>query len=154
MIESTYPILLLKLPDNEGGGYVAYAPDLEGCKSNGESPDAAVASLLAAIRALRAHMTEEGKPAPEPFSSSDKAQRMREEMLSIIREQEKMLKEEVVNLRKELSEVRSEMDKIRTRMRQLALHYDISDEEVDEMLGEAGVSPQGGKTSDKRRLLN
>ena len=44
-----YPIAVAPLPVDEGGGFLTLVPDLPGCMSNGEAPDAAVANVRDAI---------------------------------------------------------------------------------------------------------
>jgi antitoxin HicB len=156
MTESSYPIVLLRVPENEGGGFVAYAPDLDGCKCYGDSASEAVEKALTAIGQWCSELAESGKDVPEPFSASRKSLQVREEMLSIIREQEKLLQEEVAGLRSELSEVRMEFDQIRSRIKQLIQRHNISEAEFEEMVGDGGSSSVffDTRASDKRRLLN
>src|SRR5687767_3518606 len=44
-----YPVIVQPLPLEEGGGFVATAPDLPGCMSDGETPEEALANVPDAI---------------------------------------------------------------------------------------------------------
>src|SRR5437899_5293059 len=44
-----YPIVVERLPIEDGGGFVATVPDLPGCMSDGETPEEAVSNVQDAI---------------------------------------------------------------------------------------------------------
>jgi antitoxin HicB len=46
-----YPIVVEPLPLEEGGGFLATAPDLPGCMSDGATPEEAVTNIQDAITA-------------------------------------------------------------------------------------------------------
>jgi antitoxin HicB len=46
-----YPVIVEPLGQQGGGGFVATAPDLPGCMSDGETPEEAVANVRDAIAA-------------------------------------------------------------------------------------------------------
>ena len=46
-----YPIVVEPLPTEEGGAFLATAPDLPGCMSDGNTPEEAVANIQDAITA-------------------------------------------------------------------------------------------------------
>ena len=46
---SNYPLIVKKLSDEDGGGFVAIVPDLPGCMSDGETPEEAVVNVRDAI---------------------------------------------------------------------------------------------------------
>ena len=54
------------LPEDEGGGFVALVPDLPGCMSDGETPEAALASVQGAAAAWIEEATALGRPVPPP----------------------------------------------------------------------------------------
>ncbi|WP_406854720.1 type II toxin-antitoxin system HicB family antitoxin [Alsobacter sp. KACC 23698] len=45
----SYPVEISPLSDEDGGGYLATAPDLPGCMSDGETPEEALHNVLEAI---------------------------------------------------------------------------------------------------------
>jgi antitoxin HicB len=65
-VASRYPITIRPLTDAEGGGFLALAPDLPGCMSDGETPAEALANVYDAIACWIEGATELGHPVPEP----------------------------------------------------------------------------------------
>ncbi len=51
-----------------GGGFVAYAPDLQGCVSDGETPDEALHNIYDAIRCWLDAAIERGDAIPDATS--------------------------------------------------------------------------------------
>ena len=49
MSRLAYPVFVEPLPLEEGGGYLATAPDLPGCISDGATPEEALANVRDAI---------------------------------------------------------------------------------------------------------
>ncbi len=66
MNDLTYPILITPLTVDDGGGFAATVPDLPGCMSDGETPEAALNNVRDAIQAWIALAHELGHPIPEP----------------------------------------------------------------------------------------
>lgn len=62
-----YSVKLARLPDEEGGGWLAEVPELEGCTSDGETPYEALRNIHDAIMAYLESMREHGKPVPSPM---------------------------------------------------------------------------------------
>lgn len=60
-----YPILIEPLHSTEGGGFVATVPDLPGCISDGETPEAALANVRDAVAAWIEEAQALGRPVPE-----------------------------------------------------------------------------------------
>lgn len=50
----------------QGGGYVAIAPELPGCRSDGETPEEALRNGYDAIACWIEAANEMGRPVPEP----------------------------------------------------------------------------------------
>jgi antitoxin HicB len=44
-----YPIVIVPLPEDEGGGFLGYAPDLQGCMSDGATREEAATNTNCAI---------------------------------------------------------------------------------------------------------
>jgi antitoxin HicB len=61
-----YPVIIEPLPQDEGGGFVALVPDLPGCMSDGETAEAALASVKDAVAAWIDEAKELGRPVPPP----------------------------------------------------------------------------------------
>ena len=61
-----YPIVIEPLPIEEGGGFLATAPDLPGCMSDGATPEEAVANIQDAIMAWIEAARDLGHAVPKP----------------------------------------------------------------------------------------
>jgi len=96
-----YPIILAPLSEEDGGGYLGFAPDLPGCMSDGDTLDEALANTREAVSEWIETAQRRGMELPLPGSA---AQREREE------------KELLVDALKELS---GGMDHIETRLVEL-----------------------------------
>jgi antitoxin HicB len=59
-------VIIEPLPEDEGGGFVALVPDLPGCMSDGETPEAALASVQDAATAWIEEATALHRPVPRP----------------------------------------------------------------------------------------
>jgi predicted RNase H-like HicB family nuclease len=66
MTRLEFPIIIEPLSKADGGGFVAIAPDLPGCMSDGDSPEAALASVQDAIAAWIEEAREVGRAIPAP----------------------------------------------------------------------------------------
>jgi len=66
MAKLEYPIIIEPLPQDEGGGFVALVPDLPGCMSDGETAEAALASIVDAVAAWIEEATALDRPVPPP----------------------------------------------------------------------------------------
>lgn len=61
-----YAVVVSPLPVEDGGGYGAVVPDLPGCMSDGETPEAALANVRDAISVWIEAAQDLGHPVPEP----------------------------------------------------------------------------------------
>jgi predicted RNase H-like HicB family nuclease len=61
-----YPIVVEPLPMEEGGGFLATAPDLPGCMSDGATPEEAVSNIQDAIVAWIEAARDLGHAIPRP----------------------------------------------------------------------------------------
>jgi antitoxin HicB len=66
MARLEYPVIIEPLPEQEGGGFVAMVPDLPGCMSDGDTAEAALASVHDAVAAWIEEATALGRPIPPP----------------------------------------------------------------------------------------
>lgn len=64
-----YRISLRPLADDDGGGWLAEAPELPGCMSDGETPQQAVENLMDAITCWLEAAEEDGRPVPAPANA-------------------------------------------------------------------------------------
>lgn len=80
-----YPIIVNRLSDEDGGGYLAHFPDLIGCMSDGETPEEAVSNALLAFEEWMDAAKARGIEAPAPHSAAARAQRDRESIVAAIK---------------------------------------------------------------------
>lgn len=66
MDRADYSVVVERLPDEDGGGFVAYVPDLPGCMSDGDTDVQALENAHDAIEAWIAEATALGRPIPVP----------------------------------------------------------------------------------------
>lgn len=75
MTNRIYPIVIEELSVEDGGGYLAYAPDLYGCKSDGETREEASLNVQDAICEWVDEMERQGREIPEPGSARKEGER-------------------------------------------------------------------------------
>lgn len=63
-----YRITVETLTPEDGGGYLAWVPDLPGCMSDGETPEEAMRNCREAIGEWIGHAIRQGKQIPAPTS--------------------------------------------------------------------------------------
>lgn len=66
-----YPLVLLPLPAEGGGGWLVVAPDLDGCLGDGGTPEEALEDFAGALAAWSEVQLERGDPMPRPGSFLD-----------------------------------------------------------------------------------
>jgi len=66
MSAANYHIQVDPLPAEEGGGFVAWVPDLPGCMSDGRTPMEAIENVRAAIEEWIDEAVRLGRPVPAP----------------------------------------------------------------------------------------
>ena len=68
-MRATYQIEVKALPLEDGGGFLAWVPDLPGCMSDGDTATEAVANVQAAIDEWIEEAVALGRPIPAPPGS-------------------------------------------------------------------------------------
>ena len=63
-----YRVYVEPLAERLGGGYVAYAPELTGCVSDGETPGEALANIYDAVRCWIDAALSAGEQVPAPVA--------------------------------------------------------------------------------------
>ena len=61
-----YALVVKRLSEEDGGGYLVYVPDLPGCVSDGATEAEARANVRGALRAWMECAREMGRPIPPP----------------------------------------------------------------------------------------
>ena len=89
--DNDYPIVVVPLSSEDGGGFAAYAPDLYGCMSDGETPEEAARNIKDAILEWRDEAERLGRPVPKPGSAAQAYEEQRRELLRVVQKQDKLL---------------------------------------------------------------
>jgi len=61
-----YAVRIERLPEGDGGGYLATVPDLPGCMSDGETPEEALKNVQEAIASWIESAKEWKQEIPKP----------------------------------------------------------------------------------------
>ncbi len=61
-----YPIMIAPLSPEDGGGFLATVPDLPGCMTDGDTPEAALAGITDAIAEWIDAAQHLGRAIPSP----------------------------------------------------------------------------------------
>lgn len=80
-----YPIVLLPLDEEDGGGYLAAYPDLPGCIADGETPAEALENAQDAFEAWMTVQKERGVEIPPPGASREHLQRKIEALVGAVK---------------------------------------------------------------------
>lgn len=82
--ESEYPIVIVQLDEEDGGGYLGFAPDLPGCMSDGETREEALFNTVDALGEWLYEQGERGVDIPSPGASNDEATARERKLLDVI----------------------------------------------------------------------
>ncbi len=66
MANHKYPVVISPLSDEDGGGFIAYVPDLPGCMSDGDTPEDTLHNAYDAIKAWLEAANDLGRDIPAP----------------------------------------------------------------------------------------
>ena len=99
MADHTYPMTASELSNEDGGGFLAVAPDLHGCMADGETAAAAIAELRLAIAEWIDEARRLKRKVPKPGSFAERTRQknkaignLREAQERLIEEQDRLLK--------------------------------------------------------------
>lgn len=109
MADKFYPIVVMPLSEDDGGGYAAYVPDLYGCFSDGETPEEAIENVKDAISEWCDEMKRLGREIPEPGSAAKQKHEEWASLISLIEEQDRALKDQdeiIGRLHKEVAQIK------------------------------------------------
>lgn len=87
-MEKFYPIYVVPIPADEGGGYLGFVPDLKGCMSPGDTPEEALANTRQASKEWIEESKAQNREIPEPGSAVAAARKEREALLIKIHDQD------------------------------------------------------------------
>lgn len=103
-----YPMVVVPLESDEGGGFFAFAPDLPGCMSDGETPEAAILSLTDAMGEWLTAQAERGAEIPAPGDASRRALEREEKLIEAMQallDYRKGADEKIKTLERKLAEL-------------------------------------------------
>lgn len=116
MVEHEYAIVVQPLPDDEGGGFIAFAPDLRGCLADGDTPEEALSEIRQAIgewideaKRLKRRVPAPGECAAEARQEFDKLNKLVHAQDKVLKEQDRRLQES----REEIGKIREALDLLR-----------------------------------------
>jgi predicted RNase H-like HicB family nuclease len=81
-----YPIVIVPLSQDDGGGFLGFAPDLRGCMSDGETRAEALANTEAAIDDWLDAAKERGMEIPAPGSATRRAREEKDQLVSDLKQ--------------------------------------------------------------------
>ena len=79
-----YAVVVMELPEADGGGFLALVPDLYGCMSDGASPEEALKNAQEAIADWIEVSKELGRKIPEPGSAAKRAKARERSLIDTI----------------------------------------------------------------------
>jgi len=92
MADLAYPVVVSKLSEEDGGGYIAMAPDLRGCVGDGATPEDAITDIQAAILEWCEEAGRLGREIPAPGSSGARFRKNRQSMEELLQAQRDLIK--------------------------------------------------------------
>ena len=94
MVDMRYPVVIHPLTEEDGGGYMAYAPDLPGCIGDGETGEAAVTDLHQAVLEWIDEATRLKREVPPPGDFMRRVRQEREQIQSLLTAQDELIKKQ------------------------------------------------------------
>ncbi|SDO03455.1 Predicted nuclease of the RNAse H fold, HicB family [Lutimaribacter pacificus] len=80
-----YLVVVVPLSDEDGGGYLGIAPDLQGCMSDGETREDAVRNVEAAIAEWINAQKKRGVAIPKPGAAGERANERQKSLLKALK---------------------------------------------------------------------
>ena len=130
MVEPSYTVVVSQLPAEEGGGFMAHVPDLQGCLADGETREAALENALSAIGEWIDEAKRLGRDVPEPGSAEEKGRhffdemrRERKELYDALKAQTKVIKRQ----ERLIKDARAEVERVQAATASLMRVEDAAD---------------------------
>ncbi len=104
----SYDIVVQELPEEDGGGYIAFVPDLPGCMSDGDTRSQAIDNCEDAIVEWLAEQERRGVDVPLPGHAMTDALQDRQRLLDAIKslaEYGESKDSEISDLKRKLAEL-------------------------------------------------
>lgn len=123
MTDAIYPAVVIKISDEDGGGFLAFAPDLPGCMYDGQSDVEALGNLRSAIGEWIDEAIRLNREIPAPGSAGKAVQERRRELRDIVKAQDEMIKRQQAMIKRELQELNGEIQEIKTKLAELSPNW-------------------------------
>ncbi|MBI1234801.1 MAG: type II toxin-antitoxin system HicB family antitoxin [Alphaproteobacteria bacterium] len=130
-----YEMVIAPLPEEEGGGYLAFYPDLHGCASDGETIEEAVANLVDARDAWIEAQKAAKRPVPKAGSMRHRVEEEDADLLKLISDQSELIEQQNETVRSLIARIEElEAKTVRSGS------YAISDSWVRRSVGRQSLS--------------
>lgn len=107
-----YPLIVVPASEEDGGGFMVYAPDLVGCMSDGDTAVEAVANGQKAVQEWLETAQRRGLTIPSPGSGAARARDERDKLLKRL----KALSGRVDGMEAKFEELRRTLQEIEERI--------------------------------------
>jgi antitoxin HicB len=129
MSSRDYPVVVYPLGKEDGGGFAAIAPDLPGCKGDGDTAQTAMADLYSAIDEWVDECRALGRVVPLPGTYVSKKIAEQDQIIGVVKAQAAALKQQDELIKGRLAETQAGLVALEVRVVELlerhkALHDD------------------------------
>ncbi len=107
-----YDIVISPLSPEDGGGFVGFVPDLQGCMSDGETVEEAMANTLDAVEEWLSMNDRLGRPRPEPGWARRHAQERHEALTKTLDAMAEYVKTVDGEFGQKISELHAQLDEV------------------------------------------
>ena len=125
-----YPIVITPLSEEDGGGYLGFAPDLQGCYSDGETQEEALRNTADAIEEwIDAYRSDDPKrELPKPGWAGRRMHAEQEKMAAVIRDltnANELIDDKLEYLATRIEEIQEQIDSMEEWSRFVVLVGDV-----------------------------
>ncbi len=106
MSDRGYPMVVITQSEEDGGGFIAYAPDLHGCMADGDTAEAALADLSNAIEEWIDEAKRMEREIPAPGHVAERAHQERAEIKRVLEAQSNLISKQDELLQKAREEIK------------------------------------------------
>ena len=112
MNKAEYPVVIHSLCEEDGGGFTALAPDLNGCRGDGETMQDAVACLFEAMDEWADEMVRLGRDVPAPYSLAERVAEDKDALYKLVDAQTSLIKAQEVSLKEQNASIGELKDQV------------------------------------------
>jgi predicted RNase H-like HicB family nuclease len=154
MTNRDYPAVVLPLTAEDGGGFLALAPDLPGCMGDGETAEAAVTDLRKAIEEWKDEAVRLGREVPRPGDYVIAMRKEQEKLYGLLQAQDELIKKQSKSIKQQDQEIQKAKEEIE-RIKAGILHLFTCDESSGNQsyLSLAGIFPNLNRRAARRTQI-